>query len=186
MSSTTAADTMTITSSAASVPTPTAVCNPYQIPITDAACAVPFGPDRNHTDAMAHCCKPAEVVSYFDDCGLYCVAAGQTIDDLQKCLFGQGVKYQDVFCNAGVNATATNTKPDLPPASASASVIANGGDGKGGNGNGEDGDGNGNPKPSESGNAAAGRFTPEMGFSTMGVMIGGLLFSAMAFGAFQI
>ncbi|KAI3321055.1 hypothetical protein HD806DRAFT_537713 [Xylariaceae sp. AK1471] len=182
--SSTAAATIPITSSSASVPSPTAVCNPYQIPITDAACAVPFGSGSNHTDAMSHCCKSAEVVSYFNDCGLYCVAVDQTIGDLQKCLFGQGVMYQDVFCNAGVNATATNTRPDLPPASASASasVVANGNGNDGGESGSESGA---SPTPSKSGNAAAG-LAPEMGFSTMGFMIGGLLFSAMAFGAFQI
>ncbi|KAI8628493.1 hypothetical protein F5Y19DRAFT_476476 [Xylariaceae sp. FL1651] len=175
----------TITTSSASLPSSTIApaCNLYVIPITDAACAVPYG--GNHTDAMSNCCKSADVVSYYDNCGLYCVAAGQSIKDLQDCLFDKGVKYQDVFCNANVNATATNTNPTIP-ATASASVVASG-DSNNGNGNsgGNGGSQSGSPKPSDS-KGAAPRLAPELGVSSVGLTIGALLFSAMAFGAFQI
>jgi len=179
MSSSTA--TVTTTSAAATV---TPACNANQLPISEAACAVPFG--GNHTDVMSTCCKDASVVSYFNDCGLYCVAADQTIQELQECLSGEGVPYNNIFCNAANNATATNTDPDIP-ATASASVVANGGDDNNNNDNNDnDGDNNSNdPKPSES-DSAAGRMAPEFGVSKTGLTIGALLFSAMAFGAFQI
>ncbi|KAI1273903.1 hypothetical protein F5Y07DRAFT_374868 [Xylaria sp. FL0933] len=182
MSSTTAASTLTSSGSSASPSATQACANLYEIPISEAGCAVPFS--DAHKDAMASCCKSADVISYFDDCGLYCEASGQTIKDLQDCLFGQKVAYQDVFCNANVNATATNTDPEIP-ATASASVVAGGDDGKNGGDNNNDNGGDDSPAPSDSGSAAP-RIAPEMGVSMTGVTIGALLFSAMAFGAFQI
>ncbi|KAI0858448.1 hypothetical protein F4860DRAFT_486248 [Xylaria cubensis] len=176
----------TISSSSSSSPsaTPTPACaNLYEIPISEAGCAVSYA-GAGHKDAMEACCKSADVVSYFNDCGLYCVAAGQTIKDLQDCLFDQKVAYQDVFCNANVNATATNTNPELPP-TASASVVA-GGSGKDGDGNGTDsgsGNGNGDGKNGGDGKSAATRLE---GFSKTGMTIGALLVSALAFGAVQI
>ncbi|KAI0430023.1 hypothetical protein F5Y09DRAFT_243698 [Xylaria sp. FL1042] len=187
MSSTTTAAMLTSSGSTASPSATQGTCaNLYEIPFSEAGCAVPFS--SAHQDAMAACCKAADVISYFDDCGLYCVAADQTIKELQDCLFGKKVAYQDVFCNANVNATATNTDPEIP-ATASASVVAGGDDSDDGkNGGGDDSDDSGDsdsPSPSDSGSAAP-RIAPEMGVSMIGVTIGALLFSAMAFGAFQI
>ncbi|KAI1427829.1 hypothetical protein F5Y12DRAFT_120492 [Xylaria sp. FL1777] len=185
MSSTTAATTTSSGSTASASATP-ACSNLYQIPISEAGCAVPFS--SQHQDAMSACCKSAAVISYFDNCGLYCVAADQTIKDLQDCLFGEKVAYQDVFCNAQVNATATNTDPEIP-ATASASIVAGGSNdnntdgGKTGNDGGDDNKPS--PSPSDSGSAAP-RLAPELGVSKTGLTIGALLFSAMAFGAFQI
>ncbi|KAI1735639.1 hypothetical protein F4680DRAFT_452726 [Xylaria scruposa] len=185
-----AASVSTITSfntisSSSATPTATPACaNLYEIPISEAGCAVSFA-GAGHKDAMEACCKSADVVSYFNDCGLYCVAAGQTIKDLQDCLFGQKVAYQDVFCNAAVNATATNTNPEIP-ATASASVIA---DGNGSDKNGDDNNSGNNSSDNSDGKngddkSAAPRL--EFGFSKTGMTIGALLVSAMAFGAVQI
>ncbi|KAI0105279.1 hypothetical protein GGR51DRAFT_520216 [Nemania sp. FL0031] len=171
----------TVTSSSAAPSSTTAACsNLYEIPITEAGCALSF--NSAHQAALTSCCKSADVISYFNDCGLYCSAVGQTVGDLQNCLFGEdGVAYQEVFCNAPQNATATNTDPDIP-ATATASVVAGGDDG---DDNGKGGDDSDPAKPSDSGSAAP-RLAPELGVSKAGLTIGALLFSAMALGAFQI
>ncbi|KAI3330143.1 hypothetical protein F4824DRAFT_348240 [Ustulina deusta] len=183
MSSTTAATVTGSGSTSSSTATP-ACSNLYEIPISEPGCAVSF--NSEHQDAMSACCKSAAVISYFNNCGLYCVAADQTIKELQDCLFGEKVAYQDVFCNAQNNATATNTNPDIP-ASASASVVAGGDDDddKDGGKTGDDGGNDAKPSPSDSGSPAP-RLAPELGVSKTGLTIGALLFSAMAFGAFQI
>ncbi|KAI1364102.1 hypothetical protein F5Y08DRAFT_221831 [Xylaria arbuscula] len=167
--------------------TPSASCGStlYQIPFSDAGCATPFSSDNQ--DALSSCCKSADVISYYDSCGLFCVAADQTVKDLQDCLFGEKVAYQDVFCNANTTATATNTDPDLP-ATATASVVSGGDDDDDGDGDdsGDDGDDDSDDAaPSDSGSAAP-RLAPEFGVSKTGLTIGALLFSAMAFGAFQV
>ncbi|KAI1750727.1 hypothetical protein F4782DRAFT_508687 [Xylaria castorea] len=171
------------TISSSTTPTATPACAKlYEIPISEPGCAVSFA-GAGHEDAMEACCKSADVISYFSDCGLYCVAADQTIKDLQDCLFGQKVAYQDVFCNAAVNATATNPNPEIP-ATASASIIAGGDEGNDKNGN--DSDGNNDGKNDGDKGSAAPRLAPELGLSKTGITIGALLISAMAFGAVQI
>lgn len=95
----------------------------YDIPTKDAACAMPYG--GNHTDILTKCCNAADVVSYADNCGLYCLAQGQTVDDLTACLFQNGAPWADVFCSDTGNATATVTGNDAP-LSSGASVIAAG------------------------------------------------------------
>ncbi|KAI1195836.1 hypothetical protein F5X97DRAFT_306904 [Nemania serpens] len=198
--------TSSSTSSAASA-TPAPACKLYEIPTAEPGCAVSFG--EAHQSAMAACCKPADVISYFNDCGLYCAAAGQTVEGLRDCLFDQRVAYPDVFCNAMLDATATDGSPSIPAtASASVVVAGNGGGGKGGDGDDgdgndddddardhddgnaddehDDGDGDGDaPKASDSGNAAP-RLAPGIGVSKTGLTICALLFSAVAFGAFQV
>ncbi|KAL2215190.1 hypothetical protein M432DRAFT_642759 [Thermoascus aurantiacus ATCC 26904] len=77
----------------------------YEIPTTDAACAVPS--KGNYSDVMNHCCKVAKVQSYDNDCGLYCLAQEQSVGDLSSCLTSNGVKYRDAFCNHNQTATAT-------------------------------------------------------------------------------
>ncbi|KAI1344714.1 hypothetical protein F5Y15DRAFT_363215 [Xylariaceae sp. FL0016] len=174
----TMASTATATSASA---TATSTCGVYlyDIPITDAACAVPFG--GNNTDTMSSCCKDADVVSYYSDCGLYCLAEDQTIEDLQKCLMNNGVAPQSVFCNAANNATATATDA-TPAASASASVVA------GGSSDSDNGDStsSGSDPTSTNAEGAAPRLAPNFGISTLSLTIGTLLFSATAFGAFQL
>ncbi|TQN65385.1 hypothetical protein CSHISOI_10052, partial [Colletotrichum shisoi] len=131
------------TSAAAAAPSTTACGSRlYDTPVQDRVCAMPYG--GNHTDIMSACCRDADVVAYYDNCGLYCLALGQSIKDLQDCLFEQGAGYTDVFCrdNGNVNASATATgNQDQPPASAQASVVASGGgddkDGGGGGGGGD-------------------------------------------------
>ncbi|KAI0454160.1 hypothetical protein F5B21DRAFT_258777 [Xylaria acuta] len=189
MSSTSVATVTSSQTVSSSTPTTTPACsNLYEIPISEPGCAVSFS-GAGHQDAMEACCKSADVVSYFNNCGLYCVAADQTIKELQDCLFGEKVAYQDVFCNAANNATATNTDPDLP-ASASASVVADGddddddddGDDQAGDNSDDEDDG----KDDGDKGSAAPRLAPEFGVSKTGLTIGALLFSAMAFGAIQI
>ncbi|KAJ5467981.1 hypothetical protein N7475_005733 [Penicillium sp. IBT 31633x] len=79
----------------------------WQIPTTDAACAVVAG--GNMTETMDLCCKDAKITKYDNDCGIYCLAQGQDIDKLQSCLTSKSGNYREVFCNAALNATATAT-----------------------------------------------------------------------------
>ncbi|KAK4871153.1 hypothetical protein LT330_000390 [Penicillium expansum] len=79
----------------------------WQIPTTDAACAAVIS--GNMTDVMDNCCKNAKVSKYDNDCGIYCLAQGQTVDKLQSCLTSKSGNYHNVFCNAALNATATAT-----------------------------------------------------------------------------
>ncbi|KAI0145442.1 hypothetical protein GGR57DRAFT_298450 [Xylariaceae sp. FL1272] len=178
VSSTASASGISSTTTASTSSSTPACQNLYEIPIVEAACAVPYG--GNHTDAMSACCKSADVVSYGNNCGLFCIAEDQTIKELEDCLFDEGVAYQSVFCNANLTATATNTDPSVP-ASASASVIVTGGsesDDASETGSGDDAD------PTDSDSAAPG-LAPALGVTTTGVTIGALLLSALAFGAFQ-
>ncbi|KAI0379645.1 hypothetical protein F5Y04DRAFT_282733 [Hypomontagnella monticulosa] len=153
----------------------------YVIPVQDAACAVPL--KGNYTEVMGACCGASDVVSYYDGCGLYCLAAGQTAGDLTKCLHEHGASDADVFCNVGVNATATVSNAPLPT-SASVVVTHSGGSSptQSSGASGSDGSSN----PTDSPGAAAG-VRPQLGsLSTLGLTIGALLFSATAFGAFQL
>ncbi|RYP65146.1 hypothetical protein DL770_009065 [Monosporascus sp. CRB-9-2] len=194
MASNTAAVTTTTTGGTA---TQTGSCgaNLYDIPTRDVACAVPFSAGGNdHTDIMIQCCGAADVVSYRGNCGLYCLAVDQTVAELTECLHDAGAAWGEVFCNNDT-ATATATAPGDAevPATASASVIATGDadstDGGDGTGDGESEDGNADnadaPDAEDSPGAAPG-LRPEFGVSTLGLTIGALLFSATAFGAFQL
>lgn len=108
--------------SASAVPSqPACAANLYNIPVTAPACAIPYG--GNHTDIMSACC--AQVVSYYNDCGLFCLAQGQTVGDLTNCLYSQGAAYQDVFCNDKTTAMATGGPVNVA-ASASASILTGG------------------------------------------------------------
>ncbi|WEW56308.1 hypothetical protein PRK78_001751 [Emydomyces testavorans] len=99
MATTTAVST---TSAPSAVPTPCGAST-YDIPTKDAACAIP---GTNHKDSMDKCCK-SPVVTYDNGCGMYCLASGQAVGELVKCLTGNGVKDGQVFCNKELNATAT-------------------------------------------------------------------------------
>ncbi|KAI0019257.1 hypothetical protein F4780DRAFT_456933 [Xylariomycetidae sp. FL0641] len=184
----------TTTTSAASATT-SAVCGPqmYDIPVTEAACAVPFG--GNHTDVMGNCCKSADVLSYASDCGLYCLGIEQTLADLRDCLYDGGLAYQDVFCNQVNLTTASATATDATPAStASATVVVTNSSG-GDNDNDDDNDGgDGDDSADGDGDDSKTTHTPnaapsvrsEFTISTIGLTIGALLFSATTFGAFQL
>ncbi|KAF7554622.1 hypothetical protein G7Z17_g2754 [Cylindrodendrum hubeiense] len=158
--------------------TSTAACsNLYDTPVRDAACAMPYG--GNHTKIMLACCNDADVVSYYNDCGLYCLAVDQTVTDLSDCLYGKGAPWGDVFCKGNSSATATATGKVKIPASASASVIST--------------DSASNSEESKEAEAsatsskgAAPGFTPQSSVSTLGLTIVALLFSATMFGALQV
>lgn len=92
-------------------PSPTGACgNLYDTPVRDAVCAMPF--NETNINFMSACCKDAEIVSYYDDCGLYCLAEGQSVEDLIQCLYDEGAEWEDVFCRGSEQATATgNGRP---------------------------------------------------------------------------
>ncbi|EFQ30849.1 hypothetical protein CGRA01v4_12917 [Colletotrichum graminicola] len=167
---------------------PVCTSNLYDTPSQDRVCAMPLA--GNHTAIMSACCRDADVVSYYDGCGIYCLALGQSIRDLQDCLFDQGAGYTAVFCrdNGDVNASATATGNVPPPASAQASVVASGGAGDDGGSASDTSSGSGRGASSTSSpNAAApaGLHAPG-GLSTLGLTIGALLLSAATVGALQI
>ncbi|KAF7587490.1 hypothetical protein BBP40_007188 [Aspergillus hancockii] len=81
----------------------------WQLPIKDAACALPK--TGNYSDIMDKCCSPAKVTEYDDGCGLYCLAQGQSVKDLQNCMRDNGAKDGLFFCNKEQNATATESAP---------------------------------------------------------------------------
>ncbi|RYO75737.1 hypothetical protein DL764_010336 [Monosporascus ibericus] len=189
MATNTAAVTTTTTGGTA---TQTGSCGAtlYDIPTRDVACAVPFSVGGNdYMDIMAQCCGAADVVSYRGNCGLYCLAVDQSVTDLTDCLHDAGADWGTVFCNANGTATATAPGEAEVPATASASVIVMGGaDSTDGDGESEDGaaDDNADAPDAEDSPAAAPGLRPEFGVSTLGLTIGALLFSATAFGAFQV
>lgn len=98
----------TTTTALSSTPTTCTGASVYEIPITDAACAAPAS-KNNAADAFDQCCKSASIEKYDHDCGLYCLAQGQTIGDLVDCLTSSGLKDGDVFCTQGNNASASAT-----------------------------------------------------------------------------
>lgn len=124
--------TMAAAPSASASGSPACAANLYNIPVQDASCAIPYDSNSNATDVMSSCCKSASVISYFDDCGLYCLAQDQSVEDLTSCLMQSGAQPQDVFCRGNVTATATGSGSSLPT-SAQASVVA-GATGSGGSG----------------------------------------------------
>lgn len=166
----------TTTSSAAAATTTAKSCiNVYNTPVDDIACAVPFTEDN--VDHMSKCCKEADVISYYDDCGLYCLALGQSADDLTQCLYDEGLKYSEVFCrdNGTASATATGGGKLMP----SASVVAESDEKKE-----KDDDKEKEENKEEDDDDSAGAIARPQGHTTVvGVVIGTLLFSATAFGA---
>ncbi|KPM39021.1 hypothetical protein AK830_g7546 [Neonectria ditissima] len=155
----------------------TACSNLYDTPIKDAVCAMPYG--GNHTDIMLSCCKDADVVSYYNDCGLYCLAIGQTVAELSDCLYGKGADWEDVFCRGNTSASATATGQVKIPASASASVVSTGSASQSKDKDDEE-------SSATSSEGAAPGTMPRSGVSTLGLTIGALLLSATVFGAVQV
>ncbi|KAM0820698.1 hypothetical protein AB5N19_06518 [Seiridium cardinale] len=153
----------------------------YDIPVQDAACALPYG--GNHTDIMSACCKSANVVSYYENCGLYCLAEGQSVSDLTDCLHDNGASWTDVFCRGNTSATATGSDSSLPT-SAGASIVATASDAS------KTGDstasGTSSSSTSSSTGNAASRSQSSNGITTLGLTIGALLFSATTLGAFAL
>ncbi|KAM0345799.1 hypothetical protein ACHAPU_006152 [Fusarium lateritium] len=180
----------TTVSSAAAINT--ACTQVYDTPNQDNVCAMIY--KDNATDIMSECCGDANIVSYQDGCGVYCVAVDQTIVKLQECLFDNGAPRAEVFCSG--NKTTTKTKDGAVPASAQASVIK-------GDGDDDDDDddkdsasatgtstktssGSSTSSTSESSDNAAPGVAPKSTFNTLGFAIGALLFSSIAAGAFQL
>ncbi|KAH9987665.1 hypothetical protein F4779DRAFT_632338 [Xylariaceae sp. FL0662B] len=159
----------------------TACTNLYDTPVRDAVCAMPFA--NNNTEIMSACCKKADVVSYYNNCGLYCLAIDQSIADLTKCLYEKGAAWEAVFCRGNETATATATDGGAIPTSASASVVVTADASP--TGKDEDGNDNDESKPTAS-EGAAPSIKPQTTTSLLGFAIGALLFSATAFGAIQI
>ena len=105
------------------------------------------------------------------------------------CLFQHGAAYTDVFCRGNNTATASDTAVTAP-ATASASVVASGSDSKSGDDDNDDndsndGDGDSDPDSTDAPSAADG-LRPDFAGYKSGLVIGALLFSAAALGAFQI
>ncbi|PLB46287.1 hypothetical protein P170DRAFT_479201 [Aspergillus steynii IBT 23096] len=88
--------------------TSTSTCHSklYDIPIKDAACAIPIS-DPN-SSLMRTCCGAASVLSY-SACDYYCLAQGQSVGDLAECLIKGGSDPGDFWCNTSANATTTAT-----------------------------------------------------------------------------
>lgn len=162
-------------------PSPTGRCgNLYDTPVRDAVCAMPY--NESHIDYMSSCCRDADIVSYYDDCGLYCLAQGQSVEALSQCLYDEGAKWEDVFCRGDVEATATGD--GQPLASSSARVVEDEEREEAGR-EGEDGDEDDGSDEAEPTDEAS--FAPVHGYgaksSFAGVLIGTLLFVATSFGA---
>lgn len=170
----------TTTTVAPATASPTASChNLYDPPTDDASCAMPFS--DNNVNLMKSCCKGAQVVSYYNKCGLYCLAQGQSIGDLTDCLYKAKAPWNSVFCRGNTTATATETGAGNIDATASASVIA----GASTTGSATDSGSAGSASPTKS-DSAAPALRPQGGVSLSGVVVGATLFSAVILGAFQI
>lgn len=170
--------TATGTSSAAGATNTCLSPNFYDIPINDTACGVPAG--GNHTEVMSKCCKGADVVSYNGDCGLYCLALDQTVDDITECLFANGIPWQDGFCSGTGNDTATATENSAPTATGASVVAAESGGAASKTGG--DGASSSSAGGSEDSSAAA----AVGGVSALGVTVSGLLLSSLVLGVFQL
>ncbi|CAH0056405.1 unnamed protein product [Clonostachys solani] len=166
MSSTTAVST-----SSAAAPSTSAVCaNIWQTPNEDKNCAMPRT-DKN-VDYMKKCCKSAQIVSYYNDCGVYCLAVDQTIEDLIDCLKGEGAGDTDVFCRGVGNDTASATDVGSLDPTITASIIAGA---TSSSSSGKD-DNNSDNKEDDKGAAVKGTV------SMLGLAIGTLLISAFTIG----
>ncbi|OJJ06759.1 hypothetical protein ASPVEDRAFT_46107 [Aspergillus versicolor CBS 583.65] len=88
----------TTTSSSAAAATCTG--NAWVLPVQDIACGLISTSDK-YSDIMDKCCGDADVESYNDDCGLYCLAQGQSGNDLLDCIREEGAKDGDFFCGGG-------------------------------------------------------------------------------------
>lgn len=172
----------TVTSTTTGTAGATSTCGSvslYVIPVNDTACAVTYG--GNHTDVMSKCCKSADVVSYNDNCGLYCLAVDQTVDDLTDCLYGDGIGWADAFCRGTGNDTATATD-NGGPLSTGASVVASAGGGSAS----KTGDSASSSSTGDSSSSAARGVAPVKGFGAAGLTISGLLLSSVLFGVLQL
>ncbi|KAE8163734.1 hypothetical protein BDV40DRAFT_299080 [Aspergillus tamarii] len=101
---------MPTTTATATAAQSTQTCNTptqYEIPVQDAACAVPN--NAEYTKLLSKCCHDAPVFAYDHDCALYCLAMGQSVQDLTDCLYDAKVDWGDVWCHGNTSASATGT-----------------------------------------------------------------------------
>lgn len=84
--------------------------NAWVLPVQDIACGLISTSDK-YSDIMDKCCKDAKVESYNDDCGLYCLAQGQSGRDLLDCISDEGAKDGDFFCGGNLTHTASAALP---------------------------------------------------------------------------
>ncbi|RSL96472.1 hypothetical protein CEP52_011481 [Fusarium oligoseptatum] len=174
---------MSTTASTATATSTLACKNLYDTPNKDATCGLSYS--KKHIQIMKECCGDAQIVSYFDNCGLYCVALGQTTAELQKCMWDQGAAWEAPFCS---NTTGTSLTADPKiPATAKATVISNDKDDD------DDGDKDSDSSGTKSASGADSTNTDNAAptlaapsISKMGIAIGVLLLSSLTLGAFQI
>lgn len=167
-------------------PTTSSACGTtlYDIPVQDAACAMPYG--GNHTTLMLGCCGgDADVVSYAGDCGLYCRASGQSVDDLTACLYGAGAAWEDVFCRGNGTATATATGADATALPSGASVVTSDSSGSKKTSSGSS-DSSSSSETGSASSAAAGRAASGLGITMGGVTVSVVLASGFLLGALQL
>ncbi|KAH6887531.1 hypothetical protein B0T10DRAFT_489896 [Thelonectria olida] len=184
---------MSSTTSVASAPTNGCSANLYDTPSGDHACALPYS--KNATDILIACCGKADVVSYYNECGVYCLAIDQTVADLISCFKDEGASDASIFCRGNGTDTASKTQGSIAK-TASASIIHTAGstitsssdsDDKSDD---DDSDStstaSGSSSSSTNSDNAAPGVHPQGVVSTLGLTIVGLLFSATLFGAVQI
>ncbi|CAG9954873.1 unnamed protein product [Clonostachys rosea f. rosea IK726] len=158
-----------VSTSSAAAPSTSAVCaSIWQTPNEDKNCAMPRT-DKN-VDYMKKCCKDAQIVSYYNDCGIYCLAVDQTIEDLVDCLHGEGAGDRDVFCRGTGNDTATATDVGSLDPTITASIIS------GATSSSSSGKDDNSDKEDDKGAAVKGTV------SVLGLAIGTLLISAFTIG----
>ncbi|RSM05420.1 hypothetical protein CDV31_009572 [Fusarium ambrosium] len=177
---------MSTTASTATATSTLACKNLYDTPNKDATCGLSYS--KKHIQVMKECCGDAQIVSYFDNCGLYCVALGQTTAELQKCMWDQGAAWEAPFCS---NTTGTSLTADPKiPATAKATVISNDKDDDDDDDDGDkDSDSSGTKSASGADSTNTDNAAPTLAapsISKMGIAIGVLLLSSLTVGAFQI
>ncbi|KAL3462689.1 hypothetical protein BJX64DRAFT_288153 [Aspergillus heterothallicus] len=97
------------TTSSAAASTCTGGVSSWILPVQDAACGLPSS--GNYSTIMDKCCGVADVDSFNDDCGLYCLAQGQSVGDLLSCIEDSGATPGEFFCSGNMTATATAAVP---------------------------------------------------------------------------
>ncbi|KAL4787616.1 hypothetical protein BJX76DRAFT_301923 [Aspergillus varians] len=93
-----------------SAPAATCTGNSWVLPVQDVACGL-IKSTNNYSEIMKDCCGDAEVKSYNDDCGLYCLAQGQDGQSLLDCIQDKGATNGDFFCGGNLTHSATAAAP---------------------------------------------------------------------------
>lgn len=159
-------------------------------------CNMYYGGSSSAVADMSSCCKSADVISYADGCGLYCLAEGQSLDELQDCLKGTSAGMSGFGCSGfgspsatitatasqtlakGASIVATATGTDGAP-TASSSSTTNDNNNTASSGNSTSGSGN-------STSAAPGMGPSGLGLTLSGMTMSALLISSVVFGALQL